>query len=112
MGWPIVPEGLTRVLCAAYEKAQQPIIVTENGIADAADTQRSTYIREHVGAAFEAKRLGVDLRGFCYWSLLDNFEWHEGFWPRFGLVEIDYATQQRTLRQSAATLTQMIAKYS
>jgi len=96
----LYPEGIYPVLkeLACYDK---PIYITENGLADINDTHREWYIREtskHVRRAIED---GVDVRGYFHWSLLDNFEWDKGFWPRFGLVEVDYTTMKRTVRKSA-----------
>lgn len=99
-GWSIDADGFYQVLKNAgrYEK---PIYVLENGIADAKDTKRGNFIKEHVGAMKKAIDEGADIRGYFYWSLLDNFEWDKGFWPRFGLVEIDYKTLERKIRPSA-----------
>ncbi len=100
MGWPIFPEGIYHTLreLARYKK---PIYVTENGIADASDTKRASFIRDHVYWMHKALNAGVDVRGYFYWSLLDNFEWAEGFEKRFGLLEMDYGTLERRVRPSA-----------
>jgi beta-glucosidase len=94
-GWEIYPEGLYTVLkrVARYGK---PVVITENGIADADDDQRPAYIVAHVKEMHRAIQSGVDLRGYMHWTLLDNFEWAEGFEQRFGL-----ATRERELRPSA-----------
>jgi beta-glucosidase len=101
LGWEIYPEGFTRILKWA-KRYGKPIYVTENGLADGDDDQREDFLRDHLGALHEAIRRGVDVRGYFHWSLLDNFEWHEGFGPRFGLLAVDYATQRRSRRGSAA----------
>lgn len=100
MNWPIRPEGLTHVLLhmRRYEK---PIYITENGLADADDSHRADFIRSHLRAVEKAQDQGADVRGYLYWSLLDNFEWADEFTPRFGLVEVDYKTMKRTPRKSA-----------
>lgn len=100
LGWDLFPEGIYHVLLelGRYEK---PVYVTEAGIADAADTRRGAYIQDLAYWIHRALSADVDVRGYMYWSLLDNFEWTEGFWPRFGLLEVDYETQRRTVRQSA-----------
>ena len=72
-----------------------------NGIADAEDSRRGRFIESHLRAISHALAEGIDVRGYLYWSLLDNFEWDKGFWPRFGLVEIDYKTLERKIRPSA-----------
>jgi len=100
LGWEIYPQGLYHVLdeLRSYRK---PIYIVENGVADAADNQRASFIRRHVEAVARALHEGIDVRGYFYWSLLDNFEWQLGFWPRFGLVEVDYTTLERKIRPSA-----------
>ncbi|MBI2121866.1 MAG: glycoside hydrolase family 1 protein [Candidatus Sungbacteria bacterium] len=99
-GWEIYPEGIYRVL-KDLKKHNKPIFITENGLADARDIYREKFIKEHLRWMHKAISEGVDVRGYFHWSLLDNFEWQQGFWPRFGLVEIDYKTQERRIRQSA-----------
>ncbi|HYZ88927.1 MAG TPA: family 1 glycosylhydrolase [Myxococcales bacterium] len=97
----IAPEGLTRQLLR-LSRFGVPLYVTENGIRDEEDSTRQDYLRSHVAAVHEAIRLGVEVRGYFHWSLLDNFEWAEGWAPRFGLSALDPATQRRTPRPSAA----------
>jgi beta-glucosidase len=101
LGWEIAPEGLGEVTRAAWERYGKPIVITENGLADAADSRREAFIREHLRALRGAMASGADVRGYLYWSLIDNFEWAFGYEPRFGLVAVDYATQERTVRASA-----------
>ena len=80
----------------------------EHGLADSADQHRSWYIVESLKAVHQAIEDGVDVRGYAHWSLIDNFEWAEGFGPRFGLVEIDYTKdKKRTLRESALRYAQI-----
>ena len=100
MGWEIYPEGIYHVL-KDLKKYNKPIYITENGIADAKDEKRTKFIKDHLGWIHKAIEEGTDIRGYFYWSLLDNFEWDKGFWPRFGLVEIDYKTMERKIRPSA-----------
>jgi beta-glucosidase len=99
-GWEIHPEGFERVLAAAA-RAGRPLMVTENGIATEDDRVRRDFLREHALVLAHALRRGIDVRGYFYWSLLDNFEWLEGLRPRFGLYEVDYATFRRRRRPSA-----------
>ena len=80
-----------------------PIIVSENGLADASDSQRARFLLDHLAWLHRAIEEGADVRGYLHWSMLDNFEWAAGFGPRFGLAEVDYTTFERTLRPSAAT---------
>ncbi len=100
LGWEIYPEGIYHVL-KELKKYQKPVYITENGLADAKDEKREKFIKENLYWVYKAMQEGVDVRGYFYWSLLDNFEWDKGFWPRFGLVEIDYQTMERKVRPSA-----------
>jgi beta-glucosidase/6-phospho-beta-glucosidase/beta-galactosidase len=100
MGWEICPEGIYHVL-KKLKKYHLPIYITENGLADAYDLQRASFITQHISWMQKAMDEGVDVRGYFHWSLLDNFEWDKGFWPRFGLVAVDYQTLERTIRPSA-----------
>jgi beta-glucosidase len=98
----IYPEGLYRAIVrVARVRRNVPVIVTENGIADAADDRRQFYIRRYLAAAHRALREGINLRGYFYWSLLDNFEWAQGYKMRFGLYEVNFETQERRLRDGA-----------
>lgn len=100
MGWELYPEGIYHVL-DDLKKFKKPVYITENGLADAKDDKRELFIRETLKFVDHAMKEGVDVRGYFHWSLLDNFEWDKGFWPRFGLIEVDYKTQKRHIRQSA-----------
>lgn len=100
MGWEVHPHGFDSVLSQA-EKAGLPIIVTENGIATRDDRRRQDFLREHALVLAHRRASGTRIDGYFYWSLLDNFEWLEGFGPRFGLFEVDYATFARRRRNSA-----------
>ncbi len=111
MGWPVEPQGLAELL-ARVDKDYHPgpIYVTENGSCyddtvspdgSVHDTERRRYLERHLGALRDVARDGVPVKGYFAWSLVDNFEWAEGYGKRFGLVHIDYATQQRRLKDSA-----------
>jgi beta-glucosidase len=101
LGWGIHPEGLERVLLN-LKKFQKPIFITENGLADKADKKREKFIEEHLYYIHRAIEKGANVQGYLYWSLIDNFEWQEGFAPRFGLIEIDYEDfLRRKIRHSA-----------
>ncbi len=100
MNWEIYPKGIFHVL-KDLSKFKKPIFITENGIADRTDQLRGKFIKNHLYWIWRAIQDGVDVRGFMYWSLLDNFEWAEGFGPRFGLIEVNYATFERKIRPSA-----------
>ncbi|WP_295999809.1 GH1 family beta-glucosidase [Rugamonas sp.] len=110
MGWEIYPKGLTELLLklnAEYDLP--PIYITENGMANpdqlvdgaVPDQQRIDYVRLHLLALADAVAQGVNVQGYFLWSLLDNFEWNSGYAKRFGIVHVDYETQQRTLKDSA-----------
>lgn len=99
-GWEFYPESIYQALIE-LKPYGKPVYVTENGIADASDTLRQEFIPRALVSVHQAIQDGADVRGYLYWSLLDNFEWDKGFWLRFGLIEIDYATQKRTVRPSA-----------
>ncbi len=111
MGWEIYPDGLRELLVGLKDQYRDlpPLFITENGMANAdtldggrvADAARIDYVRRHLESLAEARAAGVDLRGYFYWSLMDNYEWDSGYAKRFGLVHVDYATQQRTLKDSA-----------
>lgn len=88
LGWWINYEGLYKVLMS-LKKYNLPIYITENGLADQKDSQRTQFIKKMLSQAYQALNNGVKLKGYFYWSLIDNFEWHHGFWPKFGLIEID-----------------------
>ena len=107
MGWEIYPQGFYEVLKRLGEYGL-PVIVTENGIPDIDDDQRPLFLVEHLDAMFKAMEEGVDVKGYLHWSLMDNFEWAEGFWPRFGLLAVDYDTLARTKRPSADLYSEII----
>lgn len=100
MGWNINPSGIYSVLLQ-LKKYNKIIYITENGLADSSDKKREKFISDHLVQIHKAIHQGVDVRGFFYWSLLDNYEWAEGFKERFGLIEVDFLTQARKIRPSA-----------
>jgi beta-glucosidase len=118
LDWEVYPQGLTDILeWVASRYGSLPLYLTENGAAfydppraddTVDDPLRLRYLRDHLRAALAALRNGVDLRGYFAWSLLDNFEWAHGYSKRFGLVHVDYATQQRTPKASARFYAEVI----
>ena len=122
-GWPVVPDALREWLVmfrARYRAALPPIVVTESGCAyntgpgpDGVvdDQQRIDYYAAHLTAVAEAIERGVDVRGYYAWSLLDNFEWSEGYTQRFGLVHVDFATQRRTPKRSFEWYADLVATH-
>ncbi|WP_084125351.1 glycoside hydrolase family 1 protein [Demequina sp. NBRC 110054] len=107
MGWRFVPEALGRSVRHAHAVAQVPLIVTENGIATNHDEERIEYYEGSLASLREAINDGVDVRGFFAWSLLDNFEWAEGFRPTFGLASVDPLSFDRTLKPSGRWLAEV-----
>jgi beta-glucosidase len=122
MDWEVQPEGLTRLLLRVHEEYTSPLgtalYVTENGAAyddtvdpDGAvrDLDRVEFVEAHLHAVADAVVAGADVRGYFYWSLLDNFEWGWGYAKRFGLVRVDYDTLERTIKQSGERYAELIA---
>jgi|AntRauTorcE11897_2_1112592.scaffolds.fasta_scaffold00031_27 beta-glucosidase len=100
MGWGIYPRGIYEVTQKLKTK-DLPIYITENGLADSRDELRRQFIHDHLEWLQKSVADGADVRGYCHWSLLDNFEWSEGFWPQFGLISYDNQTFERTIKDSA-----------
>jgi len=100
MNWYMKPSAIYPLLKDIYKRYSLPIIVTENGLADERDKYREWWIEETLMGISKALEDGIDLMGYTYWSLLDNFEWDSGFWPKFGLVEVDPATKKRSIKKS------------
>jgi beta-glucosidase len=125
MHWEVQPEGLTRLLGRVWDEYAQPtdtvLFVTENGAAyddervvedgevRVHDADRADFVRAHLGAILDAVDAGVDVRGYFYWSLLDNFEWAWGYEKRFGIVRVDYDTQLRSVKDSGREYSRIIA---
>jgi beta-glucosidase len=119
MEWGVEPEGLTATLKRIHDAyGPIPMMVTENGSAypdvvapDGAihDTKRTDYLRAHIDAISDAIDLGVDVRGYFVWSLLDNFEWAWGYSQRFGIVRVDYETLERTIKDSGLWYKEFLA---
>ncbi|MET8050952.1 GH1 family beta-glucosidase [Streptosporangium sp. NPDC005286] len=119
MGWPIVPNGLSRLLVRLSDDYPEVgLIITENGAAfddvvedgRVHDARRADYLDGHLRAVHAAIADGADVRGYLVWSLLDNFEWAEGYRRRFGIVHVDFATQRRLLKDSALWYREVIAR--
>jgi len=124
MNWEVQPEGLTRLLTRVWTEYAQPagtvLYVTENGAAyddelvidggeaRVHDHERVDFVRDHLSAILDAVDAGADVRGYFYWSLLDNFEWAWGYEKRFGIVRVDYDTQARTVKDSGREYSRII----
>ena len=100
MGYEDRPQALAETCRFAWERTRTPILVTENGWAGEDDRRRCTFVVEALDALREVMAEGVDVRGYLYWSLLDNYEWTEGYSKRFGIVHVNYKTLQRTPKLS------------
>jgi beta-glucosidase len=111
MGYEFYPQALGNCLLRAWEytKGRLPLLVTENGIGTADDDQRIDYVRQALRSVLSVIGSGVDVRGYTYWSLLDNFEWAFGYRPHFGLVGVDRSTFAREPKPSARWFTSVVA---
>jgi beta-glucosidase len=109
MGWDVYPEGLCDALLM-LKRYDLPLWVAEAGVADADDDMRAEYVRSLIRCMHVAITKGADVRGYMYWSLLDNYEWANGFDKRFGLIAIDYDTLERKIRPSAYVYKDIITK--
>ena len=125
MNWEIQPSGLTTLLRRVWDDYAEPagvtLYVTENGAAfddirvDEAggarvhDAARTAFLEDHLAAILDAADAGVDVRGYFYWSLMDNYEWAWGYAKRFGIVRVEYDTQERVVKDSGARYREIIA---
>lgn len=105
LGWEIYPQGILTLVKKQYQKYMAPIYITENGTCDKLDTFRSRFIYDHLKLLCQSN---VPVERYYHWSLLDNFEWAEGEDPRFGLIDVDYETQKRTIRESGKFYAEII----
>jgi len=103
----IYPEGLYRSIAKASELGK-PIYITENGVADSTDTVRNDFIKQHLYIVHKALQEGYDIRGYCYWTLLDSLSWKKGQVSRYGLYAVDDTTMERTLRSGAQPFVQFL----
>lgn len=112
MGYEFWPEALEQTIRYGYAQAHVPIYVTENGIATEDDARRIAYIDRALAGVRSCLADKIDVRGYIHWSLLDNFEWLEGYRPKFGLVAVDRETQKRTAKPSAQYLGEIARRNS
>ena len=112
MGYEFWPESLEQTIRYAYAQANVPIYVTENGISTEDDSRRIEYIDRALAGVRNCLADKIDVRGYIHWSLLDNFEWLEGYRPKFGLVAVDRETQKRTSKPSAQYLGEIARRNS
>jgi beta-glucosidase len=108
LGWEIYPDGLYKMIKPIYEEYELPIYITENGIPDEHDVKREKFIIDHL---LQVKKLiddGIGVERYYHWSLLDNLEWNDGYYPRFGLIEVNYDTYERKIRPSGHVYAKII----
>ena len=109
MDYALYPEGFYKAL-HTISILKKPIYVTENGVADRGDNIRKIFIKRYLYALNKAIRDGLDIRGYFYWTLMDNFEWAEGYKMKFGLYQVNFITQARTLRESSRLFVDIVKK--
>lgn len=109
LGWEVYPPGLVEVL-RRFSQHGVPLIVTENGIATDDETERTRFLTDHVASLRRARDEGIDVRGYFYWTLMDNYEWTAGREARFGLCATDFATQARQPRPAALAYRTLIGR--
>jgi beta-glucosidase/6-phospho-beta-glucosidase/beta-galactosidase len=109
MGWEVYPRGLYEIVMN-FKRYRLPIFVAENGISTYDDSERREYIKEHLKYLLKAIGEGAPVIGYLHWSLIDNFEWSDGYTQKFGLVEVDFKTQGRKIRDSARYLASVIQR--
>jgi beta-glucosidase len=112
MGYEFYPEALEGTIRYAAQYTGRPVIVTENGIGTEDDTRRIEYVRRALQGLHRCLSDGIDVRGYCYWSIFDNFEWSLGYRPKFGLIAVDRTNQVRTIKPSATWLGQVAQRGS
>lgn len=107
LGWDIYPQGIYQILIKLKNRYSLPVMITENGICTLNDTERWDFIYNHLKNIHRAIEEGAPVIGYLYWSLLDNFEWDKGFGPRFGMIDVNYSTYERTIKDSARKLAEV-----
>lgn len=108
IGWEIFPQGISEVLHDVWSTYHLPIYITENGLATENEDKRARFIVAYLKEIYHTIAAGVPVRGYFYWSLIDNFEWEKGFAPRFGLVHVDFATGVRTRKPSSRVYEEIV----
>ncbi len=112
LGWEIAPQGIYEICKRLHKKFALPILITENGLADARDAKRTQFIKDHVSWLAKAGREGVAILGYLHWALVDNVEWQLGKKPRFGLIAMDYERMKPVPRQSLWAYKNIIEEYT
>ncbi len=109
-GWEIAP-GELRTMIREASRVGRPLVITENGLADATDRHRPSFLRSHLDEIVASGRSGIPIHGYFHWSLLDNYEWLDGYSPRFGLYEVDPVSLERRPRGSAAVFRELGSQF-
>lgn len=104
MGYEFYPQALSNVIRAVHKEFKGDLLITENGIATSDDSRRAEFIRQAIAGVQSCIAEGIPVKGYCHWSLLDNFEWQKGFSMTFGLIAVDRSTQKRYPKESLAVL--------
>jgi beta-glucosidase len=104
MGYEFYPQALSNVIRTVHKEFKGDILITENGIATSEDSRRAEFIRQAMAGVQSCIAEGIPVKGYCHWSLLDNFEWQKGFSMTFGLIAVDRSTQKRYPKESLAVL--------
>ncbi len=113
LGWYMEPGGIYKVIMQAAKRYHMPILITENGVADMHDRYRKWWLEETLEAIEMANQKGANVIGYFHWSLLDNFEWAQGWWPKFGLIKVNRENgMKRTIKTSAKWFAEKIEKLS
>jgi len=110
MGWSMEPARISNAVYSIWCRYRLPTMITENGVADSTDKYRKWWIGETLKELIKLKKKGVNLIGYIHWSLLDNFEWAEGHWPKFGLISVNRKTGERKIRPSAKWFANIIQR--
>lgn len=105
------PHEFEEMMVETYERIKKPIFITENGIETSSDKEREKFIKNSFSSITSARKRGVAILGYLHWSLLDNFEWHEGYGPKYGLLGFDTDSAGRRIKPSAFVLSDMAEKY-
>jgi len=112
MGWYMEPSSINLAIDKIWNRYEKPIVISENGLADQSDKNRKWWLEETFNSMDKSKKKGADIFGYLHWSLLDNFEWAYGWWPKFGLIEVNRKTMERKIRKSAFYYSESIKNYN
>jgi beta-glucosidase len=112
MGWVIDPESFYNLILEVQRRYRKPMVITENGIGTLNEQKKIKYLRDHINQMRRAMAAGADVRGYFAWTLVDNYEWHEGYKANFGLTIMNPRTGDRSLEPSAQFYHNIIQRYN